>query len=505
MNIYLWLIYIIIGIISLLPITRIDLFSVSKKYTYFKYLSIFLFIWTILLGLRFVIDNSFTFYYLTLSVYPLLFIITSLTFMAIMTYLEKPVPEFLKYIFLVFLLVELVISYTNNFHGLMLEIYLENSLTKEQILSSNPGTFFYIHIVVCYLLLLVSLYLISSRFFKKMVEDEDYFPFIILVIGIIVGIVVNILHVFFFNFVLDPTYLAYILFTSILYYIFYIRDVRLIIKMNNNSFILNNLREMYLIVDQNGIVIDASKAMLEKLSYKVVENISFSELIDKLKKQAIIYEKGSELDDEYNPNKDYLHMQKKPIEIPFFKYSGYFYMFYDETKIQKYINDINYARNHDLMTELYNRNFFEDLRDKLEEEKNYAFIMFDLDGLKLFNDYLGHKAGDKLLTRFADKLKKLASDEKITPIRMGGDEFLLIVKEATKEKVNKIIVKLQSMTKAEDELKSIGFSYGYALSSKDKSTSYTLSKADEKLYKMKNERSKAKEELEELLKKRTNK
>ena len=46
--------------------------------------------------------------------------------------------------------------------------------------------------------------------------------------------------------------------------------------------------------------------------------------------------------------------------------------------------------------------------------------------------------------RFADKLKKIASDDKVIPIRMGGDEFLLIVKEANEERVKKIIKNLEN-------------------------------------------------------------
>jgi len=505
MDISLWLIFIVIAIISLLPLTRLDLFSVSKKYTYFKYLSIFLFIWTLVIFLRFVISNSLVLYFLILTTYPLVFVLTTTGFLAIMSYLEKKVSRIFKYFLIVLLFIELFIAYTNHFHGLMLDIPYQSGLTIEEINSANRGMIFYVHTIFCYLLLVISMGLISYRMYKRMIVNEDFIPFIVLITGIIFGIVVNILHVFFFDFVLDPTYLAFVLFTSILYFIFYIRDIRLILKMNNYQFILDNLREMYLITDQNDRILDASSTLLKKITLDLDKDLKFSEFIKNIENQAIIYETGKELESDYNPKKMYLHMQKKPINLPFLKYSGHFYLFYDETKIQKYINDINYARNHDLMTDLYNRNYFEDIRNDYEDKVNYGFIMFDLDGLKLFNDYLGHRAGDKLLFRFAEKLKLVSRDNDYIPIRMGGDEFLLIIKEASEKIIKDIIDRLNEITKSKDKLKTIGFSYGYSINKQKKSTSVVLSKADELLYEMKKDREVEKDKLEKLLQKRTDK
>ncbi|MCF7924341.1 MAG: diguanylate cyclase [Candidatus Izimaplasma sp.] len=505
MALYLWAIYIVIAIVSFLPIVRMDLFSVSKKYTYFKYLSIFLFIWTLITGLRFVISNSAVLYYLLLTVYPLLFILTSLAFLAMMKYLGKPVSKIIIYFLIIFLIIELAITYTNNLHGLMIEIPNSYHLTNEQFNALESGLFFYIHTFVCYMLLLISMGLISYRLFKAMVNENDAFPFIVTIVSIIVGITLNFIHVFFYQFTLDPTYLVFLLFTAVLYFVFYIRDIRLIFKMNNNEFILDNLREMYIIVNQSGVVVDASKTLINKFSIKLSNDVRFADLKAKLSEKAIIYKEGKELEKKYDPNRIYLHMHEKPINLPFLKYSGHFYLFYDETKIQKYINEINYVMNHDLMTDLYNRNYFEELREDLEGSNDYGFIMFDLDGLKLFNDYLGHKAGDHLLTRFANKLKELTKEVDVVAIRMGGDEFLLVIYEASPKKTKTIIEKLKDNTRYEDYLKSIGFSYGCALASNSKTTAMTLSEADEKMYKMKTEREEAKKTLEEQLKKMKNK
>lgn len=88
----------------------------------------------------------------------------------------------------------------------------------------------------------------------------------------------------------------------------------------------------------------------------------------------------------------------------------------------------------DKLTGLANRHYLE---QKIEEEVDYAeknnkplsILMFDLDDFKAFNDTYGHVWGDKLLTLFADIIKQNVRKYDI-PVRYGGEEFLIILREA---------------------------------------------------------------------------
>jgi diguanylate cyclase (GGDEF)-like protein len=499
MSIFLWVIYIAIGILSLLPIVRIDLFSVSKKYKYFKYVSIALFIWTLIIGLTFVINNPVVLYPMLMIKYPLIYFATALAFISLLHYLEMEVKKPIIWILFSFLAVNIAMALTNQWHGLYLDVSFSSSLTADMILSAEPGRFFYIHTVFSYVLLFITVAFIVKRGIQSLKETSDAFPLIVIVINIFVGIALNIIHVFIRTFALDPTYIIYVVFVSFIYCIFYIRDVRLILRLGNYRFILQNLREMFLIVDHREQVVDASKSFLSRFSIELNEGKPLDDVMDKIKESSLVYSSGKDI--KFDKDKSYIHMLVKDINIPFLKYPGHMILFYDETKVQKYIHDLNYAMNHDLMTGLFNRNYLESLRETYDNEKTYGCIIFDLDGLKLFNDYLGHHEGDELLKRFANILDRISNEnEDLIPIRMGGDEFLLIFKDKEPSMVSSYIDEIKKSATDKDLCKHIGFSYGIGYHEEDDEFSNVLSKADIKMYEMKTKREEQKKKLESFLK-----
>jgi len=498
-----WLLFMFVVVLSILPLARMDLFNVSKKYTYFKYLSIFLFFWTLITALRYVLNNPYLIYYASLTVYPLLYIMTVTIFFAIMNYLGKKIPKFLKYFFGIFLIAELAISYTNDFHQLMLQITSRPDLTYELVSLANHGVYFYIHTGVCYTILFIALLSISGRLFKNLRKDKDIIPFIIIVLAIVLGIASNVIHLFVIKFKIDPTYVVFVLVTTLLYMIFCVRDLKLLLKLNNNDFILDNLREMYLLVDHRGLIVTVSKELEEKFNVNVENGLIFEDFKRIIADKTIVYTDSKSLDKAFQYNKTYLHMLEKNIKFPFLKHPGKFYLFFDETENQKNIYELNYVMTHDLMTKIYNRNYFETLESEIEENyNNYALIMFDVDGLKLFNDYLGHEAGDQLLIRFANALKLIVDKyENLIPIRMGGDEFLLIVLNKDKNDIEDIIYELKTMTNNKDLFKHIGFSHGYAQNNyANKPFRRVLIEADSNQYSMKTTRKEFKEKLEDFFK-----
>ena len=89
---------------------------------------------------------------------------------------------------------------------------------------------------------------------------------------------------------------------------------------------------------------------------------------------------------------------------------------------------MRYLSMHDNLTGLYNRAYFEQELQRLQQENCFplAIIVCDIDGLKLINDTLGHKKGDILLKSATQVLcSALRSQDVIA--RIGGDEFAILL------------------------------------------------------------------------------
>lgn len=82
--------------------------------------------------------------------------------------------------------------------------------------------------------------------------------------------------------------------------------------------------------------------------------------------------------------------------------------------------------NHDMLTGLYNRRFFEEtMREKKNQlDISYAIVMFDIDDFKKVNDTYGHETGDRVIECVARCLKKNMGENDIA-VRWGGEEFVL--------------------------------------------------------------------------------
>ena len=73
-------------------------------------------------------------------------------------------------------------------------------------------------------------------------------------------------------------------------------------------------------------------------------------------------------------------------------------------------------------------------------------MSIDLNGLKLVNDNYGHNAGDKLIKTFAKALNEAFTGIG-TAIRVGGDEFMAIVRSEHIEEVDASIAKMTELQK----------------------------------------------------------
>ena len=100
----------------------------------------------------------------------------------------------------------------------------------------------------------------------------------------------------------------------------------------------------------------------------------------------------------------------------------------------------------DPLTGLYNRGAGEQrLAEEIARSQRHGTpltaLMFDIDRLKRVNDTFGHPAGDELIKHFAELLKRAIRGSDV-PVRLGGDEFLVVLPECNLGQVHHVLGRL---------------------------------------------------------------
>ena len=118
----------------------------------------------------------------------------------------------------------------------------------------------------------------------------------------------------------------------------------------------------------------------------------------------------------------------------------------------------------DELTGLYNRDFYEQELIRLNTQNNLpiTLIMARIKGLKVTNDTFGFKMGDQLIQTTAKILKKASRSEDIV-IRIGGDEFVVLLPN-TNATVAELVVKrmVEAIKKTEMNEIILSVSFGWA-------------------------------------------
>jgi diguanylate cyclase (GGDEF)-like protein len=141
----------------------------------------------------------------------------------------------------------------------------------------------------------------------------------------------------------------------------------------------------------------------------------------------------------------------------------------------------------DPLTSLHNRRFGElRLKEEIARAERtgdpLAVVLFDLDYFKEINDKFGHAAGDAALREFSRRLKRAIRACDI-PIRLGGDEFLVILPECPRDKVNVIVERTGTpQIEFNGEKIHVCYSVGIAQYQPSDTSEAMLARADQVLY-----------------------
>ena len=97
-----------------------------------------------------------------------------------------------------------------------------------------------------------------------------------------------------------------------------------------------------------------------------------------------------------------------------------------------------YESEHDRLTGLYNKGKYLQMTEQtFPNAESIAIFNFDVNDLKIMNDTYGHEAGDKLLIKAADSIRKVVNNNTLG-FRMGGDEYLMVAINIEKDEVDRL-------------------------------------------------------------------
>src|SRR5438876_849337 len=134
----------------------------------------------------------------------------------------------------------------------------------------------------------------------------------------------------------------------------------------------------------------------------------------------------------------------------------------------------------DGLTELYNHRYLHEAMERTlqrcrRDEQPLAVIMLEIDSFKRYNDTYGHQRGDDVLRIVADVLRKGSRTSDIVA-RYGGDEFMIVLPNSSKDTASEIAERLRRAVEAypfllgESIVTSVTLSVGVAASPDDGDT-----------------------------------
>ncbi len=165
-------------------------------------------------------------------------------------------------------------------------------------------------------------------------------------------------------------------------------------------------------------------------------------------------------------------------------------------KLNKELSDLSEI---DGLTGIANRRHFDEFyerefRHSIRYQTPLSLMMLDIDFFKEYNDHYGHLNGDKIIIEMAGIFKKYAQRSNDLAGRFGGDEFIILLSDATQEvcitiakKIQNELVELKLIHEFSSVCPIISLSIGIATVIPNRETKLTelIERADQALYQAK--------------------
>jgi diguanylate cyclase (GGDEF)-like protein len=153
---------------------------------------------------------------------------------------------------------------------------------------------------------------------------------------------------------------------------------------------------------------------------------------------------------------------------------------------KEFENELRNVAENDSLTGLPNRYCYNEFLKIPPEEKSAAVFVLDINNLKFVNDTYGHAKGDELIKNASLCIKKsFLDDSNRNCYRVGGDEFIAILENISKDDIDSYIQAFNDFQKEFNV--SIAMGYSYTDNIKEVGYEKLVTRADKNMYKNKKE------------------
>ena len=142
--------------------------------------------------------------------------------------------------------------------------------------------------------------------------------------------------------------------------------------------------------------------------------------------------------------------------------------------------ELEYRYSHDELTGVCSRSAMIKLTADLmkhRSQKEFGVINMDINGLKQVNDRYGHEAGDRLILENVKAMTDILGTQSL--YRIGGDEFLAILTDVSKEEFEQLAARIHALPKIEG---GVNISAGSCWAGTEMKTAEAIRAADESMY-----------------------
>ncbi|MDA3931414.1 MAG: diguanylate cyclase [Tenericutes bacterium] len=227
-----------------------------------------------------------------------------------------------------------------------------------------------------------------------------------------------------------------------------------------------------------------------KVGDSFLEHIKNSKMYSRFRSQISKALQGIEYTtvDEVETTKDkYYESMFTPIRDDDNEVIGVGIFAYDVTKKKQYEKNLEYLNYHDTLTDVYNRRYYNEKLLKYDALEYFplCILLGDVDSLKTINDAFGHEKGDETLIETASVLKNVVQDKGFVS-RIGGDEFVAVLKNVNAQMAENIIEEIfNQLGKISVAGVRLSMSVGYDIIDESNPISEAFKTAEANMYKNK--------------------